>query len=92
MCHIFHNRRFDRAVTHEIKAARYIPDDPYRVRFITIKTFYCNTLLLLGLQRLFLPKLSLRQTEEHGAYQEVRSQELQLPAPCGPLQETYVHQ
>jgi len=31
MCRIFHNRRFDRAVTHEIKMARYIPDDPYKV-------------------------------------------------------------
>ena len=32
MCRIFHNRRFDRAVTHEIKMARYLPDDPYKVK------------------------------------------------------------
>jgi len=31
MCKLFHNRRFDRAVTSEIKEARYIPDDPYKV-------------------------------------------------------------
>ena len=31
MCKLYHNRRFDRAVTMEIKAPRYIPDDPYKV-------------------------------------------------------------
>jgi len=30
-CRVWHNRRFDRAVTQEIKEKRYIPDDPYKV-------------------------------------------------------------
>ena len=31
MCKLYHNRRFDRAVSHEIEAPRYIPNDPYKV-------------------------------------------------------------
>ena len=38
MCKLYHNRRFDRAVTHEIKAVRHIPDDPYKVKFSILHT------------------------------------------------------
>jgi len=31
MCKLWHNRRFDRAVSSEIKELRHIPDDPYKV-------------------------------------------------------------
>ena len=31
MCRLWHNRRFDRAVTSEIKEIRHIPNDPYKV-------------------------------------------------------------
>ena len=31
MCKLWHNRRFDRAVSSEIKEMRHIPDDPYKV-------------------------------------------------------------
>ena len=31
MCKLWHNRRFDRAVSSEVKEMRHIPDDPYKV-------------------------------------------------------------
>ena len=40
MCKLFHNRRFDRAVTSEIKEARYIPDDPYKVNKAQISVLH----------------------------------------------------